>query len=529
MRRRLAFGSLLQATWFSQGFLLQVPLTPQFNNHRALDLRIRITPMRRSTLCIAAFSGLAVLLSAQPLSQASSSHQQIEQFVDQQSAEYVSASKMIWNYAELGYHETKSSTLLQNNLKQAGFSIQSGVADEPTAFIASYGQGKPVIAILGEFDALPGLSQAAVPDRSPTTANAPGHGCGHNLLGSGAALAAVAVKDYMQKNQVAGTLRYYGTPAEEGGSGKVYIVRAGLFKDVDVVLHWHPAAANSVQNGGMLAVTSAHFAFHGVAAHAALAPDRGRSALDAVMLMGNGIEFLREHVPSNTRIHYIISNGGAAPNIVPDLAELSLMARSPSLTTLNEIWARILKIAQGAALMTETTLEVKDIDSDANIIGNEPLAKLAQKNLEEVGGFRYSPEERHFAEQLQKSLPSSAAGDLDSTVSVAPLRPVDPNAPAASTDVGDVSWNVPTIGFSTATFVPGVVAHTWQAAACAGMSIGQRGMVVAAKAIAITAADLFSDPAIIQAAKADFARQIKGQTYQSQIPANQKPLLDYRN
>ena len=473
-------------------------------------------------------SVLAFLVPALAHAQSASAHAEIEQLVDEHRAEYVEASKEIWSYAELGYHEEKSSALLQKDLKEAGFTVQTGVADEPTAFIASYGQGKPVIAILGEFDALPGLSQAAVPDRSPVNAGAPGHGCGHNLLGSGAALAAVALKDYMQKNHVAGTLRYYGTPAEEGGSGKVYMVRDGLFKDVDVVLHWHPGPANAVGNGGALAVTSAKFTFHGVAAHAAMAPDRGRSALDAVMLMGNGIEFLREHVPSNTRIHYIISNGGAAPNVVPDLAELSLMARSPSIVTLNGIWARITKIAEGASMMTETSVDIHDIGSDANIIPNDPLAKLAQKNLEEVGGFKYSPEEQHFAEELQKSLPPSAQGNLESTANIVPLRPIDPNAPSASTDVGDVSWNVPTIGFSAATFVPGVVAHTWQAAACAGTSIGQKGMTVAAKAIAITGADLFADPKLVEAAKADFVKQTKGHTYMSQIPPGQKPLLNYR-
>jgi aminobenzoyl-glutamate utilization protein B len=338
----------------------------------------------------------------------------------------------------------------------------------------------------------------------------------------------VALKEYLEKNHVAGTLRYYGTPAEEGGSGKVYMVRAGLFRDVDVVLQWHPADRNQVINGGMLAVTSAKFLFHGVAAHAAAAPDRGRSALDAIMLMGNGIEFLREHVPSNTRIHYIITNGGVAPNVVPDTSELYLMARSPSSTTLEGIWARIQKIGQGAALMTETTLDVKIVSSDSNIIPNDVLAKVAQKNLEEVGGFRYTAEEKHFAEDLQKSLPPGAAGDLDSTATVAPLRPVDPNAPSASTDVGDVSWNVPTIGFVAATFVPGVAPHTWQATACAGMTIGQKGMLTAAKALAITGADLFSNPQLVQDAKTDFQRQLKGKTYQSAIPPGQKPPLNYR-
>ena len=471
---------------------------------------------------------LTLLLSLALTAAAQSPHQQIQSLVDRHSAQYTQISKSIWEFAELGYHEDKSSALLQRHLKEAGFRIESGVAGEPTAFIATYGHGSPIIAILGEFDALPGLSQAAVPDRNPVTAGAPGHGCGHNLLGSGAALAAVALKEYMQNNRVAGTLRYYGTPAEEGGDGKVYMVRAGLFRDVDVVLHWHPADRNGVFNGGALAITSAKFLFHGIAAHAAFAPERGRSALDAVMLMGTGIEFMREHVPSNTRIHYIVSNGGAAPNIVPDTAELFLYARSPSLDTLDGIWNRIVKIGQGAAMMTETTLDVKILGSDNNIVANQPLAKVAQRNLEEVGGFRYSAEELHFAEALQKSLPASGAGDPASTASIQPLRPFDPNEPAASTDVGDVSWNVPTIGFIAATFVPGVVAHTWQSAACAGMSIGQKGMLVAAKALAITGADLFPNPQLIQDAKQDFARQMAGKTYKSEIPANQKPPLDYR-
>ncbi len=459
---------------------------------------------------------------------ARSDHQQVARFVDQDAADWKQVSKEIWDYAELGYHESKSSTLLQTQLKSAGFTIQLGVAEEPTAFVASYGQGKPVIAILGEFDALPGLSQQTVPERAPVVPNAPGHGCGHNLLGSGAALAAVSVKKYLEANHITGTLRYYGTPAEEGGSGKIYMVRAGLFKDVDVVLHWHPADRNSVTNGGALAVYSAKFTFHGVAAHAALAPDRGRSALDAVMLMGNGIEFMREHVPSSTRIHYIISKGGVAPNIVPDLAQMDLMARHPSNLTLNGIWDRLLKVAQGAALMTGTTVEVTDIGSDANIIGNDALAAVAQKNLEEVGGYTLDPEQKEFAMKLQKTLGTDTLADLDQTRIVEPLRPVDPNAPAASTDVGDVSWTVPTIGFSTATFVPGVAAHTWQATASAGMSIGQEGMVVASKAIAFTAIDLFKDAALVVAAKADFDRMVAGKSYQSPIPKDQKPLINYR-
>jgi aminobenzoyl-glutamate utilization protein B len=483
--------------------------------------------MKTITKVAQRFVALTVtLLPAQAFAQQATPHRQLIEFVDRQAAHFSATSKTIWDYAELGYQEEKSSALLQRELQAAGFRVQSGVAGEPTAFVASYGQGQPVIGILGEFDALPGLSQDATPVRKPILAEAPGHACGHNLLGSGAALAAVALKEYMERNRIAGTLRYYGTPAEEGGDGKVYMLRAGLFRDVDAILHWHPGDQNSVFNGGMLAINSARFQFHGVAAHAAAAPDRGRSALDAVMLMGNGIEFLREHIPSNSRIHYIISNGGAAPNVVPDIAEMYLYARNPSSAVLNNVWSRILKIGQGAALMTETTMEVKDIGGDTNVVANDVLAKLAQGNLEEIGGFRYTPEERQFAEELQRSLPADEAGKLDSTTMVLPLgaRPGQ-----ASTDAGDVSWNVPTIGFRAATFVPGVVAHTWQAAATSGMSIGQKGMVVAAKALAITGADLFADAKLIADAKAEFRRQLNGNAYQSVIPESQKPPLGYRN
>jgi aminobenzoyl-glutamate utilization protein B len=490
----------------------------------------RLEEGRLHHMRLVALASCLVFSSITPACAQSSSaaHKQVEQLVDERAANWKQVSKQIWDYAELGYHEDKSSALLQTQLRAAGFSVEAGVADEPTAFIATYGQGKPVIAILGEFDALPGLSQKPLPQRSPVVLNAPGHGCGHNLLGSGAALAAVAVKEYMAANHVGGTLRYYGTPAEEGGSGKVFMVRGGLFKDVDVVLHWHPGDRNSVNNGGMLAVISAKVTFHGVAAHAAMAPERGRSALDAVMLMGNGIEFMREHVPSNSRIHYIITKGGVAPNIVPDLAQMDLVARNPSNAVLEDIWDRLLKISQGAALMTGTTVEVTDIRSDANIIGNDALAPVAQKNLEEVGGFTMSDTEKAFAVEMQKTLSLDTVPSLDATHLIEPLRPVDLNAPSASTDVGDVSWTVPTIGFTTATFVPGVAPHTWQASASAGMSIGQDGMVVASKALALTAVDLFSNPALVQAARADFDRKLTGKTYLTFIPAGQKPPINYR-
>src|ERR1700730_5955193 len=482
---------------------------------------------RLAVLMILALRGPISIVGQTP-DASSGEHKQIIALVNKNAPQYQQVSKQIWDYAELGYHEQKSSALLQQQLRAAGFKVETPMPDMPTAFVASYGSGQPVIGILGEFDALPGLSQEASPDRKPVVDAAPGHACGHNLLGSAAALAAVSLKQHMESKHIAGTLRYYGTPAEEGGSGKVYMVRAGLFKDVDVVLHWHPSDANGITNGGMLAVTSAKFTFHGVAAHAAMAPDRGRSALDGVMLMGSGVEFLREHVPSNTRIHYIITKGGVAPNVVPDLAQVFLMARSPSGELLGEIWERVVKCARGAAMMTDTTVDVKIVSSDANIIPNGPLAALAQKEMEEVGGFTYTPAEKEFAEELQKSLPPNAAGHFEKTSTIMPLRPADPNAPAASTDVGDVSWNVPTIGFLSATFVPGVAPHTWQAAATAGMSIGQEGMLISAQSLALLGADFYKHPEVIAAARGDLQSQLNTMTYRSAIPADQKPLLNYR-
>jgi len=457
-------------------------------------------------------------------------HHDMTALVDSHASEYRDLSRKVWEFAEVGYQEHRSSELLQQHLKAAGFTVEAGVADIPTAFVATYGQGKPVIGILGEFDALPGLSQDAVPERKVLVASAPGHGCGHNLLGAGGALAAVAVKDYLVSHHISGTVRFYGTPAEEGGSGKVYMVRAGLFKDVDVVLHWHPGDRNSVNTGdGMLAVISAKFEFHGLAAHAAAAPEMGRSALDGVMLMGNAVEFMREHVPSVTRIHYIISKGGVAPNVVPDDAEMFLYARHPSMPVLTGIWDRIVACAKGAAMATGTTVDVRIISSDYNIVGNTPLAERMYQNLNELGGITYTPAETDFAARLTALLPPGSHPRPGAESRIEPLRR-DPASEggSASSDVGDVSWSVPTMGVSTATWVPGTPAHSWYAVAASGMAIGQDGMVLAAKAIALTAQDLFTDPQLRAAAKADFEKRLEGQQYQSQIPANQKPPLDYR-
>lgn len=446
--------------------------------------------------------------------------------MDRDAAHYGDVSRKIWEFAEVGYKENRSAELLRSELRRQGFQIAEGVANIPTAFTATWGSGKPVIAILGEYDALPGLSQDTTPDRKPVAEGAPGHGCGHNLLGTASLFASVAVKDWMSANHIAGTLRFYGTPAEEGGGGKLYMMRAGLFNDVDVVLTWHPGGVNAASKTSSLAITSAKFKFFGKAAHAASAPDQGRSALDAVMLMTHGVELLREHIPSSSRIHYIISNGGAAPNIVPDYSEVFLYARHPEMPVLDGIWERIVKCAQAGALGTETRMEVEYVDSSYNTLPNDALSALVDRNLRRVGGVTYTAEEQKFAEALRKTFVSQPNEPLGGQERVLPPRD---GTGAASTDAGDISWNYPTAQLTTATYVPGTPGHSWQSAACSGMSIGRKGMVVAAKTLALSAMDLFTKPEEVTAAKASFDQRKAGKEYRSRIPADHKPPLNYRD
>lgn len=432
-------------------------------------------------------------------------------------------SRQIWENPELGFHETKSSAFLQQELRANGFTVESGVAEMPTAFTASWGSGKPVIVLLGEFDALPGLSQKDIPTQDPVQAGAPGHACGHNLLGSAAALAAVAIKEEMQARGFKGTIRYYGSPAEEGGGGKIYMIHAGLFRDVDAVLTWHPGDSNRVNVGSSLANNGGRFRFYGVASHAAAAPERGRSALDGAMIMLNAVEFLREHVPQETRIHYIITNGGSAANVVPAFAEVSLIARSPSAAVLDNVWERIMKCAQAGALASETRFEFEQGTNYANVLPNDALADALSRAMRKAGGYEYTPEEKAFAETILKSVDTSRKLMQPNEVQADKSEP----SGVASTDVGDVSWVVPTAQFTTATFVPGVGAHTWQAAACAGSSIGRKGMVVAARTLALAAVELFETPAEVDAAKTAFEKRRAGRTWSTHIAAGSKPPLDY--
>ena len=433
-------------------------------------------------------------------------------------------ARQIWEFAELGYQEERSSALLRQTLRDAGFAVEAGVAGMPTAFVASAGKGSPTIAILAEFDALPGLSQDAVPERKPREAGAPGHACGHHLFGAGSVAAGVALARWKAANDVAGTLRVYGTPAEEGGAGKAYMARAGLFDDVDVALHWHPSDRNQVSFSSSLSNKSAKFRFHGKAAHASSAPERGRSALDGVEAMNAMVNMLREHTPEETRIHYVITRGGDAPNIVPEFAEVFYYVRHPDPRVLATLWERVEAAAQGAALGTGTRMEREIIHGSHSVLPNEALARAADVNLRAVGGVEYDAEEKRFARAIRKTL-IDPSRELGSETEVAPF---EYRLVKASTDVGDVSWNVPTIGLRTATWVPGTPAHSWQAVAAGGMSIGSKGMWNAAEALALTGVDLFTDPDLVARARVEFDER-RGKDFRYvPLVGDREPPLDYR-
>jgi len=444
--------------------------------------------------------------------------------LDARRAAYGDVARQIWGFAEVGYQEAKSSALLQQQLRAAGFEVTAGVAEIPTAFVAAYGSGKPVIGIIGEFDALPGLSQAAVPDRRPVVENGPGHGCGHHLFGTASMAAAIAVKEWLAATRRPGTVRFYGTPAEEGGSGKVYMLRAGLFDDVDAVVTWHPGDRNAASASSTLANVTGKFRFRGISAHASSAPHRGRSALDGVEAMNAMVNLMREHIPQDTRIHYVITNGGRAPNVVPDFAEVYYYARHNDMRVLDDIWERINNAAKGAALGTGTTVELEVTGAVWNVLPNEYLVKLMQKNLQQVGGFEYTPEEQAFAAALRRSL----EGNLPPVDQANTVLTPEPGIGSASTDVGDVSWRVPTVQLTAATWVPGTPAHSWQAVAAGGTSIGVKGMMVAAKSMALTALDLFTDATHIQHARAEFDRKRGPNFKYTTRLADRKPALDYR-
>jgi len=476
---------------------------------------------------LTSWTTLAVAMALTPaLTAAQSAKDQMATFIDANRTSYAEVAQEIWELAEVGYMETESSAMLQHMLEDAGFEVEAGVAGIPTAFMAEWGSGGPVIGILGEFDALPGINQSRSSERDPVPGKIAGHACGHHLFGTGSVAAALAVKDWLERSETPGRIRVYGTPAEEGGAGKVYLVRDGLFDDVDAVLHWHASSSNDASASSSLANKSAKFRFYGQSAHAAGAPWRGRSALDGVEAMNDMVNMLREHVTPASRIHYVITSGGSAPNVIPDFAEVYYYVRHPDSEEVRAMFDRVVRAAEGAALGTETRMEYEVIHGIYALLPNEALGRMMHENLSAVGGVEYSAQDMAFAEAIRSTLPDDVP-PLESAGHINPFEVIEVGA-GGSTDVGDVSWSVPTAGLATATWVPGTSAHSWQAVAAGGSEIGNKGMINAAKALAYSAYDLFTQPALLTAARDEFQRRRGDDYVYEPLLGDRDPPLDYR-
>lgn len=476
--------------------------------------------VRSCSLCF----GLAMLLLSTTIGYAKLPKEKAtsEKWITKNEEKLKEVNQQIWNLAELGLQEEKSNKILIKLLKENGFKVDSGVADMPTAFIASYGSGEPVIGILAEYDALPGLSQKAIPTREAREGITTGHGCGHSLFGTASTGAAIAARYAMEKHNLKGTIRLYGCPAEELGVGKVYMARDGLFDDCDTILHWHPKFKTFTKYGSSKAITSVRFTFKGLSAHAATAPEAGKSALDAVELMNIGVNFLREHTTEDTRMHYVITNGGKAPNVVPPITEVWYFVRADKHKDMVDVFGRVLNIAKGAALMTDTTVEWK-FDTDClELLPNWPLSELIEKNLHIVGPPKFTKAEKAFAKKTREDLKTRSKVDLVEEID--PLTE-DFKTSKGSTDVGNVSWMVPTGGLSTTCYSNEAPGHSWQIVACSGMSIGEKGMLVAARTLAYSTVELFMDNSWITKAKADFDERKAGEEVILLIPKDQKPPL----
>jgi len=451
----------------------------------------------------------------------------------------IALSDRVWGMPELCYAERRSAAEHAALLQQEGFRVTTGIAGIPTAVVGEAGSGGPVIALLGEFDALPGLSQeAGVAEARPVEPNGNGHGCGHNLLGAGALLAATAVKDYLAAHGLPGRVRYYGCPAEEGGAAKGFMVRAGAFTDVDIAITWHPSSFSGVKDAGSLANTRIDFTFTGRAAHAAAAPHLGRSALDAVELMNVGVNYMREHMPRRARVHYaLLDAGGIAPNVVQARATVRYLVRAGDLAELTPVVEWVRQIAQGAALMTQTTVDSRVVSAVSNLVGNAPLERLLHDNFERLGPPPFDEEDRALAAMFQATMRPDDVAEAYARagVPVVPGRtlcdlivPIDARGTggAGSTDVGDVSWVVPTVQASGATCAIGTPFHTWQVTAQGKTAAAHKGMVHTAKAMAATAVGALLDPAVIDAAKADLRRRTGDRPYVCPLPPGSEPALD---
>ncbi len=432
-------------------------------------------------------------------------------------------SMELWKLSETGLKERRSSELLMEYLERQGFRVERDVAGMPTAFIASYGSGRPIIGILAEYDALPGVGNQPVPRRAPRDDGVTsGHGCGHNLFAAGSVAAAVAIRRVMEKHGLAGTVRLYGTPAEETLIGKVYMAKEGVFDDLDAALEWHPSTKTKVRNQPGRAMNNFEVEFFGQAAHAAADPWNGRSALDAVEMMDYGVNLMREHVKPTARIHYVIPNGGEAPNVVPEYAKVWYYVRDVDRPAVEGEYDWILKIAEGAALATRTTHKVHLIAGVHEYNLNRPLQEAMQKNLEAVGPPRFTDEEQTFAKKLQEFLKVETKG-FDTKLY--PLKPEPEPVEGGSTDVAEVSYIVPTVGLQVTTAAADIPWHSWATTACHGTEAGVKGAVVAAKVLGLTGIDLLTDAALREKAKAFFLEKTGGKPYESPIPKDQKPPL----
>jgi aminobenzoyl-glutamate utilization protein B len=440
--------------------------------------------------------------------------------IEKRKAEMIKLSDQIWAFAETALREHKSSRALSDYAEQQGFKVERGVAGMPTAFVATYGQGRPVIGILGEFDALPGISQKASPVKEPLEAGAPGHGCGHNLFGVASLGAAIAVKELMAEGKLKGTIRFYGTPAEEAGSGKAYMARDGLFKDLDVCLAWHPETETRVDVDSTQALVDFIVEFKGKAAHAAFDPWNGRSAVDGLEAFTHGVNLLREHVKPTVRMHYVIVKGGDVPNVVPEYAKVWCWARDSKRAGVEMVLQRLREIADGAARIAGVESKFTIQSGCYEILVNLAGAKLLQQNLEWLGPIKYTDQEQEFARAIQRATGTEQKG-LNGEIK--PLKAPNPDPPGGSTDVGDVSWIVPTLHFSVTT-APESAWHAWPVVACGGMSIGHKGMIHASKTLAATMVDLFEDARQREAIQAEFKEKTKGFVYKAYISDGPPPL-----
>ncbi len=429
----------------------------------------------------------------------------------------------LWELSETALRETRSAALLIEKLQQAGFTIEKNVAGMPTAFVATYGSGAPVIGILAEFDALPGVGNEPVPERKKRADGVTsGQGCGHNLFGAASVGGAIALKNIMQQRGIKGTVKLFGTPAEETVVGKVYMAKAGVFDGVDAVIDWHPGTKNEVKNQPGRAMNNFQVEFFGQAAHASADPWNGRSALDAVEMMNFGVNLMREHIKPTTRIHYVIPSGGEAPNVVPEYAKVWYYVRDINREEVEKYYDRILKIAEGAALATRTTHKVTLITGVHRYLINRPLQEALQQNLELIGPPQFNDNEQEFARKLQRFVGKEEKG-FSSTIE--PLADTVQPPKGGSTDVAEVSWITPTAGFSIVTAAQGVPWHSWATTACHGTEAGRKGALVAAKVIAATGVDLLLDKKLLKKAQEFFAEKTQGKKYVSPIPQDQQPRL----